>query len=748
MPITTATTLPSGNVLDAVGTWRFFPSANSVPYSHPFQVADQPVVLISSGVLGVAVVKVQISLDGGTTWQDWMLHGQQVQMSATNTMVVIKIAGTYRVYCIAIPQPTVVGYPFTMTHEPDVPLVPSTVAVGGATGPLGPTGPTGPTGSTGAASTVPGPTGPTGSGGGTTFRDGLPIPGNALGSDGDYYFRDLTDVLYLKSGGVYHPTSSRVNVFDFMTNAETADVQARTNTLDVSAALQAAIDYAAGANNPGLFTVYLPQGSYRVDNPLYVTVPIWIQGAGQGEDEPYTPAPTEIVWYGGASDVLTWGANGAGTPISGGGVSRIRLDGRALAKTGFTVRDAMAFVHEDLNIANGVEYGLKVTNTNTQPYPNFGFFFRNISVRENGGSTDSAGGILVESTYPPTGPSGTAKSVWDLIKVQHANGAGLQVNGGDNHQWNNFYSFRANDKTGPGIWFSETHPEITSSAHLFLNAACSGGVQVDSPADQNDAIVFINFDDGDLNSGAAPFFGDGINRVTATTHSGRVYGQNKTGGTYKDTIQHDGMHFVSYAANVLQTTQGAWGCAATTIADALQQGGAIEIGTSASAGNYAAIYNCGTMGQGGVSTQFMPHLVFTVATDSNNVGETVNRWGFADSNTDPPTNGIWVEIDPAADPFYYRAVAMKGGVPTYLTTTVQNYGSGQIIQWRIEVQAGVASFYARRSPNVFYYYMGSITTGLPDVTAKLDVLFQVKATTNVARSLFLYDVKFGYLTEE
>lgn len=54
-------------------------------------------------------------------------------------------------------------------------------------------------------------------------------------------------------------TGAPVNVFDYMTAAQIADVQARTRSLDVSAAVQAAFDY-AWANGK---TLFLPAGDYK-----------------------------------------------------------------------------------------------------------------------------------------------------------------------------------------------------------------------------------------------------------------------------------------------------------------------------------------------------------------------------------------------------------------------------------------------------------------------------------------------------
>lgn len=70
-----------------------------------------------------------------------------------------------------------------------------------------------------------------------------------------------------------------VSVFDFMTAAQIADVQAGTALVDVTAAIQAAIGAVTAA---GGGTVYLPEGSYKVTSSLTAdgSKDIWLKGDG------------------------------------------------------------------------------------------------------------------------------------------------------------------------------------------------------------------------------------------------------------------------------------------------------------------------------------------------------------------------------------------------------------------------------------------------------------------------------------
>lgn len=179
MPISTIASQPSGNIKDRVGSGRFFPTNPVSLSSHRFVVVDQPFVLVGANLSNTYPVQVQYSPDNGMSWQDWYMYGSPVQLTADNTMLVIKIPGTYRLRTLANPQPIVNGYAFTMTHEPsDLPLVnPTPFSIITETGPTGPRGATGVTGATG----LKGATGATGSTGAT----GNVGTGGATGATGD-----------------------------------------------------------------------------------------------------------------------------------------------------------------------------------------------------------------------------------------------------------------------------------------------------------------------------------------------------------------------------------------------------------------------------------------------------------------------------------------------------------------------------------------------------------------------------------
>jgi hypothetical protein len=87
-------------------------------------------------------------------------------------------------------------------------------------------------------------------------------------------------------------SGATVNVFDFMTEAEIADVTSRTASIDVTSKIQAAID----SVNTGL-TVFLPRGTYKTTSTIFLRRSgVHIVGTG--------PASTEIKYVNVAGGIV------------------------------------------------------------------------------------------------------------------------------------------------------------------------------------------------------------------------------------------------------------------------------------------------------------------------------------------------------------------------------------------------------------------------------------------------------------
>lgn len=89
---------------------------------------------------------------------------------------------------------------------------------------------------------------------------------------------DLSLTSFLQSGGVARTVQSKerdiVSVFDFMTTAQIADVQSNGFTLDVTAAVQAALTAS--------LRVYFPAGTYLITSTLTVTAGQVLSGSSRG----------------------------------------------------------------------------------------------------------------------------------------------------------------------------------------------------------------------------------------------------------------------------------------------------------------------------------------------------------------------------------------------------------------------------------------------------------------------------------
>lgn len=146
MPITTAHRPYSQSNLRAPNSpWVLFTPYTVGMYSIPFEVRDQPVIIVAAGLGMADEIALQVTPDATDTtmrasakWADFYLHTTRIQLSGLNVMVVLRIPGTYRLRKIdSLPGVTVTAQPATLTHEPRVPLV---LPAAGTQGPQGPQG--------------------------------------------------------------------------------------------------------------------------------------------------------------------------------------------------------------------------------------------------------------------------------------------------------------------------------------------------------------------------------------------------------------------------------------------------------------------------------------------------------------------------------------------------------------------------------------------------------------------------------
>lgn len=182
-----------------------------------------------------------------------------------------------------------------------------------------------------------------------------------------------SNIQFLQSGtgavshSVQDALRERVSVFQFMTDAQIADVKARTLTLDVTSAIQAAIAYAGTSN----IDLYFPAGWYKVTSSLVLPAAVRLVGANaSGTDWRVAAMPATKIKLVTASNIDLFTVDQS--EISSGyvwgmGISRITLEGSNIAGSrGMYLKNVACGDFSDLGISKfgrGQEVELGMMNT-------------------------------------------------------------------------------------------------------------------------------------------------------------------------------------------------------------------------------------------------------------------------------------------------------------------------------------------------------------------------------------------------
>lgn len=169
-----------------------------------------------------------------------------------------------------------------------------------------------------------------------------------------------------------------VSVFDFMTPAQIADVQAGTALIDVTAEIQAAINAMSGTYQPTVLTaltpgstLFFPAGVYKITAPLVVT-----------------KSCSRLIGDGWNNTILRYGGSGLITEIivfrdsNNSELSYMRLDGNASsstqgAKACLGIDLAAFFTSHDVYMTGSTLYGLRASHL-------WESYFENLYIRGTG----------------------------------------------------------------------------------------------------------------------------------------------------------------------------------------------------------------------------------------------------------------------------------------------------------------------------------------------------------------------------
>lgn len=150
---------------------------------------------------------------------------------------------------------------------------------------------------------------------------------------------------YIALGGTTRDAQGKmrdiVSAFDFMTAAQIADVQARTRLIDVTAAVQAALD----AQTHGGLVVF-PAGDYLINTGLTVSTKLCMLGAALSDIPANNAAVNLIKAATSTSDHLTFASTAQGASMDGfvlEGIAGNTGDGIVILANGVSIRHTSVY---------------------------------------------------------------------------------------------------------------------------------------------------------------------------------------------------------------------------------------------------------------------------------------------------------------------------------------------------------------------------------------------------------------------
>ncbi len=224
-------------------------------------------------------------------------------------------------------------------------------------------------------------------------------------------------------------------------------------------------------DNGGL--IILPEGTTALNTTVTVTKHnVWFLGRGQGGFEAANSGGTKLDWTGGAAPMFRWGNQS--DHIVGGGILSCELDGNALASHGIQVTDAQHANFKNLFIDSVITEGLTFDNNLASSDPNGFHDVDNVHIYLRRGTTQTASGVGLRGTTA-TNLNGIT---FTNLRVDHANGNGINIINGDGYTFIHPKLFRSAAETGLGI---NINPALNTDpiGGMFINPAVGlGGVTV------------------------------------------------------------------------------------------------------------------------------------------------------------------------------------------------------------------------------------------------------------------------------
>lgn len=505
---------------------------------------------------------------------------------------------------------------------------------------------------------------------------------------------------------------------------------------DETAALQAIIN--AMPESGG--TIY-GTGTLRITSTIILNKPIRLIGLGcSGDFDPSRTPGFSLKWDGSiGGTMMQLGGVGTATMI-GGGIEHVLFDGNGKAARAVVHRNHQRGIFRDIVLGNvsGVAWEL---NNSLNAINGFHIFEDiRIPLRANLPFTQSAIGFFLNGSSVGD-PAGVTLSTVTRMRIDHANGSGVKIGQiGDAWTWIDLFTFRANDETGPGVWFSADNATVNiCGTHLFAGPKCSAGFRFDEPLVAT-ACRIINASMIDVNTNAHLLYGAGAMDVVYEGSLGYNLGRGLIDG--KNESYKDGFRFIEATSTRLTTREGNWAVSLVgsgSVTDAGQDGSAVRLQTGTANNDRTAVIDQANPASGSgwdSSPSYMAAFSIGLVTVTN----VVLRVGFADSAGDTPTNGVYWEFDPSVNA-NWQCVTRRSGVETRVTSPLSGFAGRVELEIYVENDANSANFLYRANAATPQGFGASISTNVP--TAPAAMVHRVKTKTTAAATLDLYSVMAG-----
>jgi hypothetical protein len=511
----------------------------------------------------------------------------------------------------------------------------------------------------------------------------------------------------------------RLDLRDFDSTAGSS-----TNTSDLTATIQYAINYAQGNKEK----LWLPQGILRVSAPLLVTADgFHVEGqGGGGRDDDYDGNTVLTAITGHTGAMLLWG-NQAEHVVTGS-VSRLTLNAAGLATKGLDFVDAQYINGDDVQILNPTSKGVHFRNNFETANPCGWGTWNALKVFCRSAASVNADGIHLDGT----GSAGVSMLTFIQPQVQHRNGHGYRHTGGDG--WLFLKPFAFTDGTGDN-YRHETTAVYPIGAGTYVHPIGGGPFRiVNNLTAAGTTIRIVDLPTGD---GQPLLVGAGRHGVVYDTGDGRKYGRQRL-----DTalVQFDDdMAFVNYTSPVLRTRSGNFGVTQTgtaTVTNLGLIGSAINLGTSTTSGDQSYIADSDVIGSGGFSTASNPQAMWLLG-PSDTTSQVV-RLGFLNATAGNP-NGIYFEHDTAVSGNWF-CVTRAAGTSTRTDTGI----AVAAVKRQFMIQGGDVDgffFLTRVDATTGWTQVGNHTTNIPANTVQLNVVTGIRTLTGSARNLYVYHIK-------